>query len=96
MSPKRVTERAKGSEGVLSVDVISMVLKMLGQGKDLPGNQMAAVAAALPGMTELRAPFWFMVHGGNSLAGDFRIPLGSLEKVAKVVRGMLSAAGAKP
>ncbi|MBN2573444.1 MAG: hypothetical protein JXP73_02665 [Deltaproteobacteria bacterium] len=88
--------RAKGSEGVLSVDVISMALKMLGQGKDLPGNPLAMVAAALPGVPELRAPFWFVVRGGNTLAGDFRIPLGSLEKVAKVVRGMLSTAGAKP
>jgi hypothetical protein len=88
--------RSKGSEGVLSVDVVSMLLRMLGKGKDLPGSQMAMVAAALPGMTELRAPFWFTVRGGASLTGDFRISLGSLENVAKVVRGMLNAAGAKP
>jgi hypothetical protein len=69
---------------------------MLGKGKELPGSQMATVVAALPGMTELRAPFWFMARGGASLTGDFRISLGSLENVAKVVRGMLSAAGAKP
>jgi hypothetical protein len=86
--------RTKGAEGVVSVDVVSMVLRALVKGKDLPGNQLAQVAVALPGMMEMKSPFLFTLRGGNSLAGDFRIPLGSLENVAKVVRGMLGPAGA--
>jgi len=74
------------------VDAVSMVLRTLIKGKDLPGNQLAQVASALPGMMEMKAPFLFPLRGGNSLAGDFRIPLGSLENVAKVVRGMLGPA----
>jgi hypothetical protein len=88
--------RTQGAEGMASVDVVSMVLRVLGKAKDLPGSQMVAVAAALPGMAEMKAPFLFTLRGGPSLTGDFRIPLGSLESVAKVVRGMFGPAGAGP
>jgi hypothetical protein len=86
--------RTKGDEMMASVDVISFVLRVLGQGKDLPGKEMAAVAGAMPGVADMTAPFTFGMRGGNSLMGEFRIPLGSLENVAKVVRGMLGPAGA--
>ena len=86
--------RTKGDEMVASVDVISFALRVLGRGKDLPGNQMAIVAGAMPGMAEMTAPFAFALRGGNSLVGELRIPLGSLESVANVVRGMLGAPGA--
>jgi len=85
--------RTKGDEMMASVDVISFVLRMLGQGKDLPGKEMAMMAGAMPGVSDMTAPFAFAVRGGNSLVGEFAIPLGSLENVAKVVRGMLSAPG---
>ncbi len=88
--------RTQGAEGMASVDVVSMVLRVLGKAKDLPGSQMVAVAAALPGMAGMKAPFLFTLRGGPSLTGDFRIPLGSLENVAKVVRGMFGPAGAGP
>jgi hypothetical protein len=71
----------------------TFVLRVLGQGKDLPGKEMATMARTMPGVAELTAPFTFAMRGGNSLVGEFRIPLGSLENVAKVVRGMLGAAG---
>jgi hypothetical protein len=85
--------RSKGAEGMASVDVVSMVLRTLSKGKDLPGNQMATVAMAFPGIAEMKAPFLLTLHGGNSLVGDFRIPLGSLESIAKVVRAMQGGAG---
>jgi hypothetical protein len=72
-----------------SVDLISFALRILGQGKDLPGKQIAILAGATPGVTEMMAPFVFTLRGGNSLVGDFRIPLGSLENIASVVRGFL-------
>jgi hypothetical protein len=83
--------RTKGDEMMASVDVISFVLRVLGQGKDLPGKEMAMMAGAMPGVAEMTAPFTVAMRGGNSLVGEFRIPLGSLENVAKVVRGMLGA-----
>jgi hypothetical protein len=82
--------RTKGDEMMASVDVVSFVLRMLGQGKDLPGKEMAMVAGAMPGVSDMTAPFSFAMRGGHSLVGEFAIPLGSLESVAKVVRGMLS------
>jgi hypothetical protein len=85
--------RTKGDEMMASVDVISFVLRVLGQGKDLPGKEMAVMAGAMPGVADLTAPFTFGIRAGHSLVGEFRIPLGSLENVAKVVRGMLGAAG---
>ena len=88
--------RHKGAEFLASLDVISMALRVLGKNKDLPGSPMAAVAAALPGMAEMKAPFLLTLRGGATMTGEFRIPLGSLEAVAKVMRGMLAPAGAKP
>ena len=88
--------RTKGDEMMASVDVISFVLRVLGQGKELPGKEMAMVAGAMPGVSDMTAPFTFAMRGGNSLVGEFRIPLGSLDNVAKVVRGILGSAGAQP
>jgi hypothetical protein len=88
--------RTKGDEMMASVDVISFVLRVLGQGKDLPGKEMAMVAGAMPGVSDMTAPFTFAMRGGNSLVGELRIPLGSLDNVAKVVRGILGPAGAQP
>jgi hypothetical protein len=86
--------RTKGDEMMASVDVISFALRVLGQGKGLPGKEMAMMAGTMPGVADMTAPFTFAIRGGNSLVGEFRIPFGSLEHVAKVVRGMLGALGA--
>ncbi len=86
--------RTKGDEAMASVDVVSLALRVLAGTKDLPGNQMARMAGAMPGVAEMTAPFTFALRGGNSLQGDFRIPLGSLENIAKVVRGMVGPASA--
>jgi hypothetical protein len=87
-------DRTKGDEMMASVDVISFALRVLGQGKGLPGKEMATVAGAMPGVADMTAPFAFAIRGGTSLVGEFRIPLGSLESVAKVVQGMMGPAGA--
>ncbi len=87
-------DRTKGDEMMASVDVISFALRVLGQGKGLPGREMAMVAGAMPGVADMTAPFAFAIRGGSSLVGEFRIPLGSLENVAKVVQGMMGPAGA--
>ena len=79
-----------------SVDAISLVLRILGHGKELPGHQLAIMAGAVPGLSEMTAPFAFALRGGNSLVGEFRIPLGSLENAASVVRGLLGTSGAQP
>jgi hypothetical protein len=88
--------RHKGAELLASLDVISMVLRVIGKNKDLPGSSLASVAAALPGMAEMKAPFLFTLRGGATMTGEFRISLGSLDSVAKVMRGMVSPAGASP
>jgi len=83
--------RSKGDEGMASVDVISLVLRLLGQGKGLPGAEMAAMVGAMLGVAGLKAPFRFALRGGGSLLGEFHIPLASLGNVAKVVQGILAA-----
>jgi hypothetical protein len=86
--------RTQGAEAMASVDVVAMVLHLLGKNKNLPGNQWATMAAALPGLMEMKAPVLFALRGGKALTGDFRIPLATLENVAKVMRGMFGPAGA--
>jgi len=71
-------------------------LRLLSKNKDLPGSQLAMVATSLPGMMEMKAPVLFTLRGGTSLTGDFRIPLGSLENIAKVMRGMMGPVGSPP
>jgi len=88
--------RTKGDEMMASVDVVSFVLRLVGQGKDLPGKEMAMMAGAMPGVSEMTAPFVFAVRGGTSLVAEFAIPLGSLDSVAKVVRGIVGPAGGAP
>jgi hypothetical protein len=88
--------QTKGDEMMASMDIFSFALRILGQGKDLPGKQIAILAGATPGVAEMMAPFVFSLRGGNSLVGEFRIPLGSLENVANVVRGFLGNPDSQP
>lgn len=88
--------RTRGDEGVASVDVISFVLRLLGKGNGLPGGPIAAVAGALPGVAEMKAPFIFTLRGGEALSGEFQIPLSSLEAIAKVARSVLGSAEGQP
>lgn len=82
---------SKGWEGVASVDVVAILLKLFGKAKELPGAQVATMAAALPGVAEMRAPFVFGLQTGATLTADFRIPLGSLDNIGKVVQTVLGA-----
>jgi hypothetical protein len=86
----------KGDEAMASVDVISFLLHVLGKAKDAPGGQAVALAGALPGVADMKAPFVFALRGGQSMSFDFRIPLASLEAMAAVVRGMMGGAGQPP
>jgi hypothetical protein len=84
--------KSKGAEAMLSLDIVSLVLRTLGQGTGVPGAEIAMAAQIVPGLSEMKAPFLFALRGGNSLTGELRLPLGSLENIAKVVRGMLGPA----
>lgn len=84
---------SKNMEGVASADVVAILLKLFGKAKDLPGAQIATMAAALPGVAEMRAPFVFGLQTGASLTADFRIPLASLDNIGKVVQSILGSAG---
>jgi hypothetical protein len=86
----------QGMEGMASVDVVAVLLRLLGKAKDLPGAQVAALAGTMPGVADLKAPFLFALRTGAALTGEFRIPLGSLDNIGKVVQGALGATGAQP
>jgi hypothetical protein len=79
-----------------SVDVVAVLLRLLGKGKDLPGGEMATFAGNLPGVADMRAPVVFGLGTGEALGGEFRIPLGSLDNLGKVVQGAMGAAGTPP
>jgi hypothetical protein len=85
--------RTKGAEAMMSLDVVAMVLRTLSLGKGLPGEEIATAARVMPGLSEMTAPFVFALRGGDSLTGELRLPLGSLENIARVVRGMFGPAG---
>jgi hypothetical protein len=87
--------RTQSAEMMAAIDVVAVLLRLLGQNKDLPGSQLAGLAGALPGLAEMKAPFLFSLRTGNALTADYRIPLGSLENVARVVRGMYGTVPAK-
>jgi hypothetical protein len=86
----------KGMEGVASLDVVAILLRLFGRMKELPVAQAATVAGSLPGVTEMKAPFLFSLQTGAALSGEFRIPLGSLDNIGKVLQGILGAGGAAP
>ena len=88
--------RTKGADGVASVDVIAFVLRLLATGNGLPGGPMAAMAGSLPGVAEMKAPFVFTLRTGDFLAGEFHIPLSSLDSIGKVVRTVLGAVAPSP
>jgi len=85
-----------GDELLVSVDVVSFVRRILIQSKDLPGRDTAVMVSGMPGVAEMSAPFVVTIKGGSSLVGQLRIPLTSLDAIAKVVRGVLAVAGPTP
>jgi hypothetical protein len=86
----------QGMEAMASVDVVAILLRLFGKAKDLPASQMAAMAGALPGVAEMQAPFLFDLRTGSAMTSEFRIPLGSLDNIGKVVQGVLGGAGGPP
>jgi len=88
--------RTSGAEAVASVDVISIILRLLGKGNGLPGGPIVAIAGSLPGVAEMKAPFVLTLRSGTELSGEFHIPLSSLEAVAKVMRSVLGSGGGQP
>jgi hypothetical protein len=86
----------QGMEGMASADIVAILLRLFGKAKDLPASQMAAMAGSLPGVAEMKAPFVFDLYTGGAMTGEFRIPLGSLDSIGKVVQGVLGAVGGPP
>jgi hypothetical protein len=78
---------------MMAVDVVSMALQIAKKAKDVPGAREAGAAAAMPGLEEMKAPFLYTLRTGSTLSVDFRVLLGSLESIAKVVRGLFGAVG---
>jgi hypothetical protein len=72
-----------------SIDVIALALRFLSQTKDGSAAGMANLVGALPGVADLRAPFRAALRGGGSLVGEFHIPIGSLERIAGLVKRMM-------
>ena len=82
--------------GVLGfVDVMAVLGKVAAASKEVAGQQLGVMLAALPGLNELRAPVVLSASTGNAPAIELQIPFGSLQNVARVVSGFMGQMGAK-
>jgi hypothetical protein len=86
---------AQGADVTGVVDVASLALRFIGASEDSSTRQAAAAAALIPGLADLRVPIAVSLRGGSMLSVELRAPLGSLENVAKVVRGFMGTMGAQ-
>jgi hypothetical protein len=81
----------QGADLVGVVDVASLILRFVGISQDPQIRQAAAAATMVPGLSDLRLPVALSVRGGAMWSVELRAPLGSLENIAKIVRGFMGA-----
>lgn len=84
---------AEGAELVGVMDLASMALRFIGASQEPTLRQAASATALIPGLADLRVPLAVNVRGGSMMSVELRAPLGSLDNVAKVVRGFMGAMG---
>jgi hypothetical protein len=83
-----------GADYLAVVDVMSAFSKFAALTKQPAGQQMSMVMAAVPGLSELRAPIVLLGTGGALPSMEMEWPFGSLQNVARVVSGFMGQMGA--
>lgn len=79
----------QGAEAMALVDVVGMIVRLASKVKGLMENPLAVMATSLPGVADMQAPFVFDLRTGEAMSAELRIPLASLDRVSRVVRGLL-------
>jgi hypothetical protein len=85
-----------GADFLGLVDVVSVLGKVLANSKELGGSTLGAMMAAVPGLSDLRAPLVLDGHGGSVAAIEIQVPFGSLQNIARVVSAFMGQMGATP
>ena len=91
---KQVLLDSAGADYLAVVDVMSAFSKFAALTKQPAGQQMSMVMAAVPGLSELRAPIVLLGTGGALPSMEMEWPFGSLQNVARVVSGFMGQMGA--
>jgi hypothetical protein len=85
-----------GADFLGSVDVVSVLGKVLANSKELGGSTLGGMMTAVPGLADLRAPVVLDGHGGSVAAMEIQVPFGSLQNIARVVSAFMGQMGATP
>jgi len=84
------------ANGVGLVDVMSVLSKVAANSKELTGQQLGGMMAAIPGLADLHTPVALSSRGGPLLSVEFQVPFGTLQNVARVVSAFMGQMGAAP
>jgi hypothetical protein len=78
------------------VDVMSILSKVLANSKELAGQPLGGMMAAVPGLADLHTPVVLSGRGGTLPTLEFQVPFASLQNVARVVSAFMGQMGATP
>jgi hypothetical protein len=79
-----------------TVDVMSILSKVLANSKELAGQPLGGMMASVPGLADLHTPVVLSSRGGTVPAIELQVPFGSLQNVARVVSAFMGQMGATP
>jgi hypothetical protein len=85
-----------GADFMGLLDVVSVLGKVLANSKESGGSTFGGMMAAVPGLSDLRAPVVLDGHGGSVAAMEIQVPFGSLQNIARVVSAFMGQMGATP
>jgi hypothetical protein len=83
---------SQGADGLVFVDLWAATRPVLAALKDPQAAQMSVMVSGLPGFATLKLPVLMSYRGGQSLAGELRVPLATLRNAADVLRPLIGAA----
>jgi hypothetical protein len=84
------------ANGMGFVDVMSILTKVLTNSKELTGQPLLGMMAAVPGLADLHTPVVLSGRGGTIPTIEFQVPFASLQNVARVVSVFMGQMGATP
>jgi hypothetical protein len=84
-----VLEETRGQDGLLFLEMWSLVKPALGLTLTPQQAQMMGIVTNMPGFAQLRLPLVMSYRGGASLTAEMRLPMSALTNAANVARPFL-------
>jgi hypothetical protein len=84
------------ANGVGLGDVMAILSKVAANSKELAGQPLVGMMAAVPGLADMHAPVVLTSRGGAVPAIEFQVPFATLQNVARVVSAFMGQMGAMP